>query len=260
MIAGVFQRFDSVGPGSYLIAFAAGVLSFLSPCVLPLVPGYLSVITGFDVPTMIEHPDGNRRRIAATTLLFISGFALVYVPIGTVAGAFGETLKSHQSTLTRFSGVAIVAFAVFLGGSVVAKAPWIYQELRFHPRLDRFGRITPLILGMAFAFGWSPCTGPIAGSAATIAIEHGRALTGASLLLVYTLGLGLPFLLCGLLLARATPLLARIKRHYPAIMVGSAAVMLIFGALLVTNKLSVLNKDLSNFLSDHGMGWIKDYS
>ena len=122
MIAGVFQRFESVGPGSFLVAFAAGILSFLSPCVLPLVPGYLSIVTGLDIPTFETTSRGHRTRIVVTTSLFILGFAVVYVPIGTAAGAFGSTLRSHQSALTRASGVVLIVFAVFLIGSIIAKA------------------------------------------------------------------------------------------------------------------------------------------
>ncbi len=260
VIAGVFHRFESVGPGSFLIAFAAGVLSFLSPCVLPLVPGYISIVTGLDLPTLSESRRSNRRRVTITTSLFVAGFAIVYVPIGTAAGAFGSALRTHQAALTRTSGVLLLAFAVFLGASVVVKAPWIYQEFRFHPRFARAGRGAPIVLGAAFAFGWTPCVGPIAGSATTIAAESGRAWTGAALLAVYTLGLGLPFLICGLALSTTTNLLRRVRRHFGAIIVASAIIMAIFAMLLITNQFAILNQHLSNFLQDHGMSWIKDYS
>ena len=260
VIAGVFERFDSVGPGSFLIAFAAGILSFLSPCVLPLVPGYLSVITGLDIATLSDAPRGQRRRVIITTSLFITGFALVYVPTGSVLGAFGAALKSHQILLTRLSGLIVLAFAMFLGGSIVAKAPWIYQEFRFHPKLDRAGRAAPLILGAAFAFGWTPCIGPIAGSAATIAIQNGEPVAGAGLLLAFTLGLGVPFLVTGLTMAGSVRAIRRLQPHFNKIVISSACVMAVFGVLLITNELSKLTSGLSNFLSDNGMGWIKDYS
>lgn len=260
IVAGAFSRFDSVGPLTYLVAFVGGFLSFLSPCVLPLVPGYLSVVTGLDLAALSDQQAANRRRVITTTSLFILGFAVVYVPIGAALGGVGSTFSSNKVAFTRFSGVLLVAFALFMIGSVVAKAPWLYQELRFHPRLGALGKGAPVVVGAAFAFGWTPCVGPVSGSIITIAAQSGRAWTGAALLLVYTLGLGIPFLIVGLSLTRMQKLLGRIKRHLDKLVLGSAALMLVFGMLLVTNQLSSLNKHLSNFLEENGMSWVKDYS
>lgn len=260
IVAEVFRTFDHVGPLQYLVAFAAGTLSFLSPCVLPLVPGYLSVVTGLDLATLREDPKANRRRILVTTSLFVCGFGVVYVPLGAAVGAVGSAFREYQHVFTRVSGVLLIAFAVFLAGSVVLKAPWLYQELRFHPRLGALGKAAPVVLGAAFAFGWTPCVGPVVGSILTIAAEQGRAFTGATLLATYTLGLGVPFLLCGLALASFTPLLRRVQRHFAVITFVSAAVMLVFGILLVTDSLATLNAHLSRFLQDHGLTWIKDWS
>ncbi len=185
---------------------------------------------------------------------------MVYVPTGSALGAFGSALKSHQVLLTRVSGLIVLTFAVFLAGSIVAKAPWVYQEFRFHPKLDRAGRAAPLVLGSAFAFGWTPCIGPIAGSAATIAIQNGDAVAGAALLLAFTLGLGVPFLVTGLTMARSVRAISRLRRHFNKIVIASAVVMAIFGVLLITNEFTKITSGLSNFLSDHGLSWIKDYS
>ena len=260
VVAGAFSRFESVGPLTYLVAFAGGFLSFLSPCVLPLVPGYLSVVTGLDVAALSERRGANRKRVIATTSLFILGFAIVYVPIGAALGGIGSTFSTNKILFTRVSGVLLVAFALFLGGSVIAKAPWLYQELRFHPRLGALGKGAPVIIGAAFAFGWTPCVGPVSGSIITIAAQSGRAWTGATLLMTYTLGLGIPFLIVGLSLTRMQRLLSRVKRHLDKLVLTSAALLFVFGMLLVTNQLSTLNKNLSNFLDHHGMTWIKDYS
>ncbi len=260
VVADVFHTFSSVGPLTYLVAFAAGILSFLSPCVLPLVPGYLSIVTGLDLPTLRDDPKANRRRILTTTALFIGGFAIVYVPLGTAVGAVGQAFREYQHAITRASGVLLIAFALFLAGSIVLKAPWLYQELRFHPRLGPLGRAAPVVLGAAFAFGWTPCVGPVVGSILTIAAESGRAVTGATLLAAYTLGLGVPFLLCGLALGSFSRLTARLQRHFALLTLVSAAIMLVFGVLLVTDQLATLNAHLSRFLQDHGFSWIKDWS
>ena len=117
-----------------------------------------------------------------------------------------------------------------------------------------------MIIGAAFAFGWTPCVGPVSGSIITIATESGRAWTGATLLTAYTLGLGLPFMLVGLGIARMQVLISRIRQHLDKLVVLSAIVMFGFGMLLVTNQLSTLNQNLTHFLDDHGMSWVKDYS
>jgi cytochrome c-type biogenesis protein len=252
----LFSRFDHVGPLTYGLAFAGGVVSFLSPCVLPLVPGYLSVVTGLDLATLEGDSRKHLGRIVASTGLFVFGFALVWVPYGVAASAVGSLLHRHQEQLTRVSGVMILAFSAFLVGSVFLKAPWLYQELRFHPRLGALGRAAPVVLGAAFAFGWTPCIGPVLGSILTIAGNSGRAFTGATLLLAYTLGLGVPFLACGLALGSLGGLLKRVRKHFSMIVIGSAAVMAIFGFLLVTNQLATLSNHLSDFLRHHGFAWL----
>ncbi|MDQ1532481.1 MAG: cytochrome c-type biosis protein, partial [Actinomycetota bacterium] len=139
------QRISSVSPVAYALAFGGGVISFLSPCVLPLVPGYLSIITGLDLVTL---RDGSRRyqgEIALTTGLFILGFGSVFVMLGLSASAVGSSLVDHQDLLTRVSGAVMLGFALFLAGSVFLRAPWLYGELRFHPQVTRYGRAAPLI-------------------------------------------------------------------------------------------------------------------
>ena len=259
----VFERLDhagqSVGPASYAIALLAGFVAFLSPCVLPLVPGYLSMVTGLDVATLSSDVAGNRRRVVVTTAMFVGGFGLVYVPFGVAAGSLGGFLRTHQHQLTRASGVMVLMFAAFMLASVVAKAPWMYKEMRFHPRLGPLGKAAPVVLGAAFAFGWTPCTGPVMGSILTIG-ANGRAWTGGTLLATYTLGLGIPFLVTGLLFGRAARLFGVLRRHGRAITIISALVLAGFGWLLITDQLATLNSHLSNFLDDHGLGGLGNWS
>ena len=263
-LAAVFHRFDGagdhIGALTYLLAFFAGIASFLSPCVLPLVPGYVSMVTGLDLTTLEGGVSGNRRRIMLTTGMFVAGFAVVYVPFGMAAAVFGGFLHRHQHQFTRASGVLVLAFAVFLAGSVFLRAPWLYQEKRFHPQLGGLGRLAPFVLGAAFAFGWTPCSGPVLGSILTIAAQHGRAWTGGSLLLAYTLGLGLPFLAFGLALGSLSGLLRWIKPHLGLLVIVSSVVMAVFGVLLLTDQLATLNSHLSNFLDHIGLGWLGNWS
>jgi cytochrome c-type biogenesis protein len=250
------ERISSVSPLAYVLAFGGGVISFLSPCVLPLVPGYLSLVTGLDLVTLRESSRRYHREIAATTGLFVLGFGIVFVLLGLSASAVGSTLVQHQDTLTRISGAVMLAFALFLAGSVFLRAPWLYGELRFHPQVTRYGRAAPLVAGAAFAFGWTPCLGPVLGSILTIAADAHRAWAGGTLLAAYTLGLGLPFLVCGLALGRVTGALTWVKRHLPAIVVFSAVVVGGFGVLLLFNKLSRANAELSSVLDDVHLSWL----
>ncbi len=166
----------------YLAAFGGGLVSFLSPCVLPIVPAYLSVITGLDIAEL-EH--GNRhqqRRIARDTTLFILGFAAVSSALGLTATTLGHALLRSRTTLTRLSGPLVLSFALFLLGSLVRRAPWLYQEKRFHPTLSRFDPFAAPIAGAAFGFGWTPCIGPVLGSVLALAATRGNAVQGVGLL------------------------------------------------------------------------------
>ena len=250
------QRIETVSPLAYVLAFGGGVISFLSPCVLPLVPGYLSIVTGLDLATLRE---GSRRyhgEIALTTGLFILGFGTVFVMLGLSASAVGSALVEHQDVLTRVSGALMLGFALFLAGSVFLRAPWLYGELRFHPHFARYGRAAPVVVGAAFAFGWTPCLGPVLGSILTIAADSHRAWAGATLLGAYTLGLGLPFLACGLALGRLTGALDWVKRHLSAIVVMSAVVIGVFGLLLLFDKLSRANAEVTKVLDAIHLSWL----
>jgi cytochrome c-type biogenesis protein len=250
------QRISNVSPLAYVLAFGGGVISFLSPCVLPLVPGYLSLVTGLDLVTLREGSRRYQSEIAVTTGLFIFGFGTVFVLLGLSASAIGSALVDHQDLLTRVSGALMLGFALFLAGSVFLRAPWLYGELRFHPQVTRYGRAAPVVAGAAFAFGWTPCLGPVLGSILTIAADTHRAWAGATLLGAYTLGLGLPFLVCGLALGRLTGALTWVKRHLPAIVVLSAVVVGIFGVLLLFNRLSRANAELTRVLDAVHLSWL----
>ena len=249
------DRIESVSPLSYLVAFAGGVVSFLSPCVLPLVPGYLSMVTGLDIGTLEKDSRRNLAGIVLTTGVFVAGFGAVFVLLGLSASAVGGVLRDHQDTLTRVSGALMLAMALFLAGSTFLRLPWLYQEKRFHPQFGRFGKAAPFVAGAAFAFGWSPCIGPVLGSILTIAADSGRAWTGAALLGTYTLGLGLPFLVTGLALGSLGGALKWVKRHSQAVVLGSAALLGAFGTLLL-DQLSALTRELQQALDGTPLEWL----
>jgi cytochrome c-type biogenesis protein len=249
-------RFNDVNLLAYFAAFGGGVISFLSPCVLPLVPGYLSMVTGLDLSELQDDSRIHARRIITTTAWFVAGFGAVFVALGLSATSLGQLLRDHQSVLTRVSGTVLLSMSLFLLGSLFLRAPWLYQEKRFHPQLGRFGNAAPAVAGVAFGFGWSPCIGPILGSILGIAANQHRVWAGGTLLAVYSLGLGLPFLLAGLLLGRLGGALGWVKRHFVWIVGGSAIVIGVFGLLLMFDELSRLSVHLQTWLTDAHLKWL----
>ncbi|MFM8971474.1 MAG: cytochrome c biogenesis CcdA family protein [Actinomycetota bacterium] len=250
------SRITDVDGLAYLAAFGGGLVSFLSPCVLPMVPAYLSMVTGLDVADLAAGRREHARRIAATTALFVAGFGVVFVALGLTASAFGRTLREHQVLLTRVSGAVMVGLAIFMIGSLTVRAPWLYQERRFHPRPGRLGAAAPFVIGAAFGFGWSPCIGPVLGSILGIAATRDRIWSGGTLLAVYALGLGVPFLVSGLALGRVTGGLAWFRRHSPVVVGVSAAIIGGFGLVLLTDSLSRVTVTLQQWLVDLRLDWI----
>lgn len=215
------------------IAFAAGLISFLSPCVLPLVPGYLSYMSG------IGQAGGARTGGApvVVALMFVIGFTLVFTALGATATLLGSFLQENQVLLTRISGIIIIALGlVFLG---IVKVPWLYREARFHPTPGA-GLWGSLVLGGAFAFGWSPCIGVTMGSILAMAAGRGAdggPAEGAMLLAVYSLGLGIPFILAGLGTARLTGAVKWLRKRTRAINLAGGVLLVAVGVLFVTDRM-----------------------
>jgi cytochrome c-type biogenesis protein len=238
---------------TYLASFGGGVVSFLSPCVLPLVPAYLSVITGLDIA---EVEGGSRRhlaRIARDTGMFVAGFSVVFILLGLSATAVGVALRNHLGLLTRICGVLVLAMAVFLAGSLVARAPWLYQERRFHPSPSRFGPLAAPVAGAAFGFGWTPCLGPVLSSVLAAAAVSGRIERGAALLALYSLGLGLPFMATGLAFGRLVGAFGWVRRHFTGLTLTAALSLAFFGVLLMLDRLSWVTVQLQNALRSVGL-------
>lgn len=219
-------------------AFAAGVLSFLSPCVLPLIPGYLSFITGFTASELSDRRPA-WRSVLGPSLLFVLGFSLVFVGLGASASALGALLAQYRSVLIQVAGAFVFVLGFFMLG--IVKLPWLYGEARFDLSKARsFGAAAALVMGMAFAFGWTPCVGPILGSILALASSTGNVASGAALLLAYSLGLGVPFVATALLFGQLRGALTWLNRHSLAINRVAGVLLMIVGGLIFTGQLSRL--------------------
>jgi cytochrome c-type biogenesis protein len=216
------------------IVFLAGLVSFLSPCVLPLVPGYLSYMSGLGATEV------TLRRSLRTGLVagaFVLGFTAVFVALGATATALGALLAQYRTELTRIGGVVIIVMGLVFMGAI--RVPWLYREARFHPT-PRAGLWGSVVLGSAFAFGWTPCIGATMGVALTMAAggtAEGGPGQGAFLLAVYSLGLGVPFVLAGLGVSRLARAIAWLRRHARTVNAASGALLIVVGVLFVTDQL-----------------------
>jgi len=238
---------------TFLAAFGGGLISFLSPCVLPVVPAYLAIITGLEVGELADGR-GHQWRIARDAGLFIAGFSAVFIALGLSATALGSVLFDNQAAITRISGLVVLTMALFVIGSIVLQAPWLYQERRFHPDLSRYGPFAAPVAGVAFGFGWTPCIGPVLTSILAIAATQEGAGRGGLLLAAYSLGLGVPFLITGLAFGRLTSTLGWFKRHFTAVTLTSAISLAVFGVLLALNRLVWVTTQLQTGLDAMGLG------
>jgi cytochrome c-type biogenesis protein len=222
--------------------------------VLPIVPAYLSVITGLDVAEVAAGERHHLGRIARDTTLFIGGFSVVFVLLGLSATAIGRSVFRHHAQITRVSGLVVLAMALFLGASLVLRAPWLYQEKRFHPRLSRFGVFAAPVAGAAFGFGWTPCIGPILSSVLVVAATRGKAWEGGSLMAAYSLGLGLPFLATGLAFGRLAGTFRWVKCHFTGLTLAASISMGFFGVLLTFNRLTWVTTQVQDAVRAVGLG------
>lgn len=209
------------------IAMFAGLISFFSPCVLPLVPGYLSYVTGVTGSDLAE---ARRGRMVAGASLFVLGFSAVFVSSGALFGNFGWTLREHQQTLTRVFGVITVVLGLAFMGVVGGLTQ---REFRFHRR-PAMGLAGAPLLGVLFGLGWTPCVGPTLGAVQALALNDASAGRGALLMVFYCLGLGLPFIVVAIAFRRTLGAFAWVKRHYVWVMRLGGGMLVAVGVLLVT--------------------------
>ena len=233
----------TITDGSLLLAVplaaTAGVVSFLSPCVLPLVPGYLSYVTGLSAAEVFDEASRRRARLVAGALLFVAGFTVVFVSAGVLLGGFGGFLLENQDTLQVWLGsVTIVLGLAFVGG-----LPWLQRDVRVHRR-PAVGLAGAPVLGVLFGLGWTPCIGPTLGAVMALGIDSGTATRGGLLAVAYCTGLGLPFVLTALAFGRAMTAFAWVKRHQLAMMRAGGAMLVTIGVLLVTGAWAALTTSL----------------
>jgi cytochrome c-type biogenesis protein len=229
-------------------ALAAGVVSFLSPCVLPLVPGYLSTVTGVSAN---ELDDAGWRRVLGPSLLFVASFSAIFVLLGLTATGLGSALQDHKQLLTKISGVLIIAMGVLFVGSLFITR--LNREWHVDALLERAGKGGPIVAGAAFAIAWTPCIGPTLGAILTAASLSESAGRGAFLLAVYSAGLAIPFLLTALAFSRMTTAFAVVKRHYQAIVAAGGLILIAMGGLILTGELFQLNIEAQSWLERSGL-------
>lgn len=226
------------------VAFFAGFVSFLSPCVLPLVPGYLSYMSGM---TLGEEGNARAGRTTLVALAFILGFTVVFVAFGATASQLGAFLLTNKEAMARVGGLLIIAMGLIFMG--VVKVPFLYREARFHPT-PKAGIWGSVILGGAFAFGWTPCIGATLGAVLTMAAgraAEGGPTEGAMLLGIYSMGLGVPFLLAAMGVSHLTNVLGWLRRHARAMNVASGSILVLVGLLFVTNQIFHISAWIQRF-------------
>jgi cytochrome c-type biogenesis protein len=233
---------------SFPLAFLAGILSFLSPCVLPLVPSYVSFITGISFEDLTSGVDRKRVRYLTITnsLAFISGFSTVFIALGVSSSAVGRVLLEYQDYIRIIGGILIIVFGLFVAGFL--KFGFLMREMKFQIKGKPSGYIGSFLIGMAFAAGWTPCIGPILGTILLYASSKASAIYGFALLLVYSLGLAIPFFISALAINSFLSYSRKLNKYMRGIMVLSGVILIIFGILLLSDKV----RQLSGFLPDFG--------
>ena len=226
-----------------IAAFLAGLVSFLSPCVLPLVPGYVSLISGAGVEQLKTQETQLLRKVMLNSVAFILGFSAVFITLGAVATEVSQMLSRYRSTLAQIAGVVIILFGLHLTGVFKIKA--LYTDARLHSVKGGSTAWGAFVIGFAFAFGWTPCVGPVLTVILTFAAAQDSITKGVMLLAIYSMGLAVPFLLTALGVERFLKFYSRFRAHMHAIEVASGALLVVLGVLLVLGRFTII----SNYLS-----------
>jgi cytochrome c-type biogenesis protein len=226
-----------------IAAFVAGLVSFLSPCVLPLVPGYVSLISGAGVEELQSQQVRLFRKVMLNSVAFIAGFSVVFITLGAISTEVGQLLARYKSTLAQVAGVVIILFGLHLTGIFRINA--LYADKRLHKVKGGSTMAGAFVIGFAFAFGWTPCVGPILAVILGFASQEDSIAKGILLLTVYSLGLAVPFLLTSLLMERFLKFYSRFRTHMHALEVASGALLVVLGVLLVVGRFALLSRYFS---------------
>ena len=227
-------------------AILAGFLSFISPCVLPLIPGYLSFISGVSMEDIAskEKTSSQLWKVVINTVFFVLGFSLVFILLGATATWIGDTLRQYLPIFNKVAGVMVFIFGLHVAGVFKIKA--LNYEKRFHAGGKKMGLLGSFVIGIAFAFGWTPCIGPILGSILTLAAQQNSVSSGIILLTFYSAGLGVPFILTAVLFNYLIGAFGFIKRHFRAVEIISGSLLMVIGILIFFDLL----QRVANFLLD----------
>lgn len=235
-------------------AFAVGFISFISPCVLPLVPGYLSTISGVSFADI--EAGKSRRDVLMPALLFCISFSLMFVALGMTATGLGQTLQDHRQLLREISGIVLMLLGAFFIATLFISR--LNREWRPEALLAHAGTGGPIVAGLAFAIAWLPCTGPTLGAVLTAASNESTVTHGGVLLAFYALGLAVPFILCAVAFSRVSGFFRFFRDHYFAITLISGAILIAMGWLLYSNELTRLNAEALNLMDDLGINVFSD--
>lgn len=229
---------------SIFAAFFAGIISFLSPCVLPLVPAYISFVTGISLEELRKEDQSSSLvwKTFLSSLFFVLGFTVVFVLLGASATWLGNALLTKLPLFTKIAGVLIIIFGLHLAG--VFKISWLYKEKRFQGPQKAVNFVGAFLLGLAFAFGWTPCIGPILGAILAYASTQETVWKGILLLAIYSLGLGVPFLITALFINQFFKFFNRIKKYFHAIEIASGILLIFIGFLIMFNKFSLITSKI----------------
>lgn len=222
-------------------ALIAGLLSFVSPCVLPIVPPYLAWLTGISFDELRDESPGaaQRRRLIVAALAFVLGFTTVFVALGATASVIGKTIAQHFDTLALIAGIIIIAMGLhFLG---VFRIGALYREARVQVNRKPAGPLGAYVIGMAFAFGWTPCVGPVLAAILLVAGSEGSAAFGALLLAAYSLGIGIPFVLAAVFASRFIGWANRLKKHMRKVEMVMGGLLVVTGVLFITGQMSAIS-------------------
>ncbi|MBI5200376.1 MAG: cytochrome c biogenesis protein CcdA [Elusimicrobia bacterium] len=223
---------------NWLTAFAAGVVSFLSPCVLPLVPGYVSFMSGVSLEELQAGSSAAGRKAGLAAIFFVLGFGLVFTMLGASASVVGLWLDAYRNVLNTAAGVVVIAFGLHTTGLITIK--WLYMERRFQTAGVSPGAAGAFVMGLAFAFGWTPCIGPILAGILALAAREESVSRGMALLFVYSLGLGIPFIVTGFATAAFLRFFSRYRAYIRWGEIAAGALLILVGCLMLANRLTLL--------------------
>ena len=242
---------SSVG---YFGALLAGGLSFVSPCVLPLIPGYISFVSGVSLDELTDKEKAKKHlsHILLNTIFFVIGFSLVFIALGASASFFGQWLFSNLAIFNKVGGLLIFLFGLHVTGLIRVEA--LNYEKRFHAGQRKYGLLGSTVIGMAFAFGWTPCIGPILGSILTLAANQNTVGEGVILLTFYSAGLGIPFILTALLFNFLIGFFGFIKRHFRAVELITGGLLMLIGVLVFFNLLQYIANYLLELFPSLNLG------